>query len=273
MLGPSLLNFDRRGIEYLDGLRATLKETQLYEINGNTLGNHCSVTKLKWLKEHQPDLYHRADKLLLWGSFVAFMLGAEPAIDYSLANRTLLFDIDRGTWSEDLFDWAGLASSKLPRAVAPGTPIGTVSRQMATELGMPSHAVIVAGAHDQCANALGCGVLSEGQATYGMGTYICITPIFSQRKDPLLMIQRGLNTEHHAFPGKYVTFIYNQGGALLKWFRDTFAVADPRSNDLYTLLIAETPDGPSKVMALPHWAPCGPPHFISDSCGILAGLN
>jgi len=63
----------------------------LYGINGNTLGNQYTLTKLKWLKQHQPDLYRQARFFLPWSSFVSFMLGADPRVDYSLANRTLLF--------------------------------------------------------------------------------------------------------------------------------------------------------------------------------------
>ncbi|NIV37056.1 MAG: hypothetical protein GWN58_48790, partial [Anaerolineae bacterium] len=75
MLGPSILNFDARGEEYLGSLGQVLADDHLYRINGNTLGNHYGLTKLLWIKEHQPDLYERADKFLLWGSFVPFMFG------------------------------------------------------------------------------------------------------------------------------------------------------------------------------------------------------
>jgi xylulokinase len=92
------------------------------------------------------------------------------------------------------------------------------------------------------------------------------------------MIERGLNTEHHAVPGKYVSFIYNQGGSLVKWFRDTFAAAERRQaeeigRDIYADLIAEVPEGPSGVMVLPHFTTTGPPAFVSDSCGVVAGLR
>jgi xylulokinase len=286
VLGPSILNFDVRGEEYLERLSSALRQAQnmalpderLYRINGNTLGNHYGLTKLMWIKEHRPHLYERADKFLLWGSFVSFMLGAEPVVDYSLANRTLLFDIDRETWSEEILELAGLDRSKLPDTAPSGTVIGTVSDRVAGELGLPSNVSIVSGAHDQLANAVGCGVIQEGRAAYGMGTFICITPVFSERREPALMLQRGLNTEHHAVPGKYVTFIYNQGGSMVKWFRDTFAPAEHRQaeeagRDVYTDLFAELPSGPSRVVVLPHFTITGPPDFISDSCGVVAGLR
>jgi xylulokinase len=145
-------------------------------------------------------------------------------------------------------------------------------------LGLPPGVAIIAGAHDQCATAVGCGVIREGRAVYGMGTFLCITPVFRQRRDPVLMIERGLNTEHHAAPGRFASFIYNQGGSLVKWFRDTFAAAEHRQaraagRDVYDDLFAELPLEPSGVVVLPHFAPTGPPAFISDSCGVMAGLR
>ena len=94
ILGPSILNFDRRGAEYLPGLSRVLADDNLYAINGNSLGNQYGLTKLKWIKEHQPKLYKQAHKFLLWGSFISYMLGADPVVDYSLANRSLLFSIE-----------------------------------------------------------------------------------------------------------------------------------------------------------------------------------
>ena len=99
ILGPSILNFDARGAQFLAPLAGVLPAEHLYGINGNTLGNHYSLTKLKWLQRYQPALYERTYKFLPWGAFIAFMLGGEAAVDYSLANRTLLFDLRAETWS------------------------------------------------------------------------------------------------------------------------------------------------------------------------------
>jgi xylulokinase len=278
ILGPSILNFDVRGEEYLENLGAILPDDHLYRINGNTLGNHYGLTKLLWIRDHQPDLYERADKFLLWGSFVPFMLGADPVADYSLVNRTLLFDLDAKTWSDELLDLVGIDRAKLPDTAESGTVIGTVSPEMTSHLGLPANVSIITGAHDQCANAVGCGAIKEGRAVYGMGTFICITPVFSQRRDPALMIERGLNTEHHAVPGAFVSFVYNQGGSLVKWFRDTFAAADHRqaqaaNGDVYDDLFDEIPEGKSPTIVLPHFTTTGPPDFVSDSSGVIVGLR
>lgn len=278
ILGPSLLNFDVRGEEYLVELQRALDNEHLYQINGNTLGNQYALTKLKWIKQYRPDQYDRAAKFLHWSDFIAFMLGAEPAVDYSLANRTLLFDLDQGDWSETLIDFAGLDRDKLPRAVPSGTPVGTVAPAVAAELGLSPETLIVSGAHDQCANAVGCGVIEPGSAVYGLGTYVCITLVFMQRLDSNVMIERGLNTEHHALPDRFVSFIYNHGGSMVKWFRNTFASSEHQQalatgQDVYPALFAELPPDPSRVIALPHFAATGPPEFISDSTGVMVGLQ
>ncbi|MCP4641679.1 MAG: hypothetical protein GY851_14645 [bacterium] len=278
ILGPSILNFDVRGEEYLEGLAESLDAERLFDLNGNTLGNHYALTKLIWLKDHDPGLYAKADAFLLWAPFVAFMLGAEPVADYSLANRTLLFDLDSGDWSDELLAWSGLDRDKLPATAPSGTVIGSVSDAVADELGLPRGVSVATGAHDQCANGVGCGVTEEGRAMIGMGTYICIMPVYGARKDAAAMMPCGLNTEHHAAPGAFVSFIYNHGGSMLKWYRDTFAAEEHRhaqeqGDDIYAKLIAETPEGPSSVMVLPHFAATGPPDFITDSSGVITGLK
>ena len=278
ILGPSLLNFDVRGQEYLEQLGQALDDDGLYRLTGNTLGAAFSLPKLMWIRDHQPEIYSQTDKFLPWVGFVCFMLGAEPKTDYALANRVLGFDLERGAWSPEVLDAAGIEQDKLPEPVPSGTIIGQVSQSVADELGLPEGAQIVAGAHDQCMGALGCGAVDEGTAMYGMGTYICIVPVFGQRPEPERMMGQGLNTEHHAAPDRYVSLIYNQGGVLFKWYRDTFAhseaaQAQTAGEDIYERLLSEMPQRPSGLIVLPHFMPTGPPDFIADSRGIIAGLH
>jgi xylulokinase len=278
ILGPSILNFDIRGAEFIDPLKEQLSDSKLYGINGNPLGNQYGLTKLMWIQKYQPERYQETYKFLNWSGFVSFLLGAEPVVDYSLANRSLLFDLDRQDWSEELLHISGIAREKLPQAVPSGTLIGQLDPFLAEELGLPRNIPIVAGAHDQCANAVGCGVIRQGSAMFGMGTYFCAVPVFSTRTPTETMLSLGLNTEHHAVAGLFASFIYNQGGLLLKWYRDTYAAlehqqAKKNNRDIYADLIAEVPDSPSRVFVLPHFIPTGPPKFIDDSCGVFAGLH
>ncbi len=277
ILGSAILSSDIRGAEYVDELRGRVAQDRFYGINPNILGVNYTMPKLRWLRDHDPDLYRRADRFLLWADLVAFMLGCDPVATYSLANRTLLFDIRRQDWSDELLGVAGIERHKLGACVPGGVVIGRVSAAAARETGLPAGAAIVSGGHDQCCNSLGAGISRAGSAVCGIGTFECITPTYGHIPEAGWMLARGLNVEHHVLPGLYVSFIYNQAGSLVRWFRDTFAGADRRlieaGRDIYDALAAEMPAEPTRLLVLPHFEMTGPPLFTAESSGVIAGLK
>lgn len=276
-LGNSILSSDIRGGDLLNEVLDGLDRQSFFAINPNIPGPNYTLPKLLWLQRHQPDLYHRADIFMLWGDWIAQQLGGAPVAGYSLANRTLLFDIEREDWSDQLLERSGIARDKLPPTAAPGTVIGKVSPKAAGEWGVPSGAAIVVGGHDQCCNLLGAGIATAGKAVCGLGSFECITPAYRQRPPPEAMLRNGLNIEHALLPDLFVSFIYNQAGSLVKWFRDTFASADARNlppqTGIYDLLDAEMPPTPTNLMVLPYFEITGPPEFVTNASGVIAGLK
>ena len=274
ILYSSILNFDIRGEEYLNRIRNFISEKEIYQINGNIFGNHYTMPKLMWIKEYEKQVYDRTYKFLPWTSFISYILGAEPYVDYSLANRTLLFDINKEEWSEKLLKIAGIEKEKLPSVVPAGTEIGKVSKDAEKRTGLPSGIPIIAGAHDQCCNAVGCGVIEEDIAMYGMGTYLCIVPNFKERISADFMLKNGFNTEHHSAKGKFVTLIYNLGGLLVRWYRDTFAQKEKSEKDIYYKLFSEIKmEGESDIFVIPYFTTIGVPYFLSNTKGIIFGLK
>ncbi len=277
ILGNSIVaSVDSRGAEYIEQLRGKISEEELFRINPNPLGACYSMPKLCWIRDNQPELYNKADRFLLWGDLILYMLGGEAVAGYSLANRTLLFDIRKEDWSDRLLDLTGIQRDKLGRTVPAGTVVGEVSPGMAAELNLPAGAKLVVGGHDQCCNALGAGIYSGGQAVCGIGTFACITPVYDHIPD-LEKIPRGFNIEHHVAPGLYVSFLYNQAGSLVRWFRDTFAVADKEllgpGEDIYDKLASEMPSDPSRLLTLPYFEPTGSPGFVTGASGVIVGLK
>jgi xylulokinase len=277
ILAGCILSSDTRGMDYIEALSREISQEEFFRINPNILGPQYSLPKLLWLRQYQPALYAKAHKFLLWGDLVAFMLGCEPVTSYSLANRTLLFDIHNESWSDHLLSLTGIERTKLPTPVASGTVAGVISDGVARELNLPKGVHVVVGGHDQCCNLLGAGVHAAGKAVCGIGTFECITPVFDRIPDPPTMLQAGLNIEHHVVPHLFVSFIYNQAGALLKWFRDTFARADMErlraGEDIYDLLAQEMPEEPTSLFTLPYFEPSGPPKFVADASGVIVGLK
>ena len=277
VLANSILMFDNRGAEYSEKLAEQIGQEDFYAINPNILGASYSLPKLLWLRDNEPKLYKRTDKFLLWGGLVVFALGCEPLTSYSLANRTLLFDIRREDWSDKLLSLTGIERDKLPKCVPSGTIAGTVSDKMAERLGLSKGVKVIVGGHDQCCNSLGAGIYQAGRAVCGIGTVECITPTYNHIPQAKTMLANGLSVEHHVLDGLYVSFIFNQGGSLVRWFRDTFASADKKiidaNTDIYDVLTAEMPAGPSSLLTLPYFEVTGPPGFVSDAAGVIAGLK
>lgn len=278
ILGNAILSSDVRGADLLKAVLKDLDQASFYRINPNILGPNYSLPKLLWIKKNNPDLYRQADYFLLWVDFIAFMLGCEPVTSPSLANRTLLFDIRREDWSDKLLSLSGIDRAKLPAIRPSGTVVGTVSSQAAKEFGLDKGTQVVLGGHDQCCNALGAGAIEAGSAVCGIGTFECITPVYDRIPDQDYMLNNGLNIEHHVLSGRYVSFIYNQAGILVKWFRDTFAASAPPcpdndKNNIYDRLTAEMPSAPTRLLVLPYFDMTGPPDYVTDASGVIAGLK
>ena len=277
ILDGCILSSDTRGEQYVQDLAAQLDPQELYRINPNIPGVQYSMPKLCWVRDNQPDIYARADKFLLWGDLVGFMLGGEPITSLSHASRTLLLDVQAEDWSDTLLGLSGIDRAKLPRPAGSGTLAGTVSPDMARRLGLGDGVKIVVGGHDQCCNALGAGIHQAGRAVCGIGTFECITPVYDHIPDAAAMLAAGLNVEHHVLDGLYVSFLYNQAGCLVRWFRDTFAAADrqllPDGADIYDALAAEMPPQPTRLLVLPYFEITGPPGFVADASGAIVGLR
>jgi xylulokinase len=271
-LGRCILSSDPRGKEYVTELLSKIPMEELYPINPNIPGVNYSLPKLRWIQDNDPELYERTDTFLLWDGYLSVLLGGDPCTCYSLANRTLLFDIRGERWSEEILAATGIDGGKLPELRPSGTLCGTVSPEKARQIGLSDGVKIILGGHDQCCNALGAGIVEGGRAVCGIGTYECITPVYDRLPDLSAMAKTGLNVEHHVLPGLYASFLYNQGGALIRWFRDTFA-GEMSGDDQYERLSDEMPDGPGSILVLPYFELTGSPGYIDDGAGMIAGLR
>ncbi len=275
IIGPSILGSDVRGGEYVDRLRERINPERFYRINPNVLSAAYSMPKLCWVRAHQPDLYARAEHFLLWGDLVMYMLGCGAVTSFSHANRTLLFDLHAETWSSELIELCSLDADKLPHPLPGGAVAGELAPGAASELGLPAGVKVVVGGHDQCCNALGAGAVRAGQAVCGIGSFECIAPVYDRVPDAARMLSIGLNVEHHVLPGLYVSFLYNQAGTLVKWFRDTFAAGRPGEHGAtpYEQLAREMPSQPTNLLTLPYFEPTGSPGFVADAAGAILGLH
>ncbi len=131
-----------------------------------------TVSKLLWLKEHEPERFDRLATVLLPHDWLTFRLTGERVTDRSEASGTGYYDASTGTYDFDILElidpdrcWAPM----LPRVLGPEEPAGTVSADAADDLGLGRDVLVGAGAGDQHASALALGV-HPGDAAYVFGT-------------------------------------------------------------------------------------------------------
>lgn len=277
VLAGSPVTFDTRAVDQAARLEQAMGRDRLARITGQPPHPMFTIAKLMWWAEHEPELLAKTARFLCFGDFIASRLGAEPAIDYSMAARTMAFDIHGRHWSDEILAAAGIPVEKLPPAVPAGSPIGRVSPEIAAELGFTGTPLIVAGGHDQPCGALGAAATASGEAMLAIGTTICLAPVFVRPDERLPALDYPCYP--HVVAGRWLTLAGNfTGGSLLRWFRDTLGEPDTSrarqaGADVYDLLTAEAGDEPSPLLVLPHFAGSGAPHNDPLSRGAIVGLG
>lgn len=252
---------------------------RLFQITGMPLHPMYTVNKLMWLREHEPDLFAAASRFLCMQDFVFHQLGLPPAMDYSLAARTMAFDIHRLRWSDELLELANLDATVFSPALPSGTAIGEVPATTAEPLGLGRKVVAVTGGHDQPAGALGCGAIAEGVCMDSTGTVECVGVASSRLVLEPVLLASNLPVAPHTAPGMTMVLGYNStGGALLRWYRDTFgqaeqAEAERTGHNVYDLILMHAGAEPSPVLILPHFVGSGTPWLDAASRGAILGLT
>jgi glycerol kinase len=261
---------DRRTAPLCDALRAAGHETTFARKTGLVLDAYFSGTKLKWLLDHVADARSRAERgELAFGTVDSWLIwnlsgGAAHVTDPSNASRTLLFDIHRGEWDDEL-----LALLDVPRAVLPTVVASSGVCAHAAFLGA---AVPIAGiAGDQQAALFGQACLEPGMAknTYGTGCFLLLntgrTAVTSKNHLLSTVAWRRGDTTDYALEGS--VFI---AGAVVQWLRDGLKII--RSAAEVEALAASVPDN-GGVYLIPAFAGLGAPHWDAYARGAILGLT
>lgn len=278
-LDACLLGEDALRTHVTARLERALGRDRLFDITGRTPGPAPALAKLYWLRQQRAELYHATWRFVFLGSLVSHLLGASATCDYSLAANAFMLDTRQRRWAREVLAACDLDVTKLPDLAAAGSPLGMVAPQVARELGLRLSVRIVLGGHERACSALGAGVMHPGQSAYILGNTAHLAPIFNAIPLSSLLLQQGLSMEHHVAPDLFLCDVYNRsGGAMLRWFADALAPlekreAAARNASVYTALLAEMPEEPSRLMVIPRMAPTGPPKWDAMPMGAILGLQ
>lgn len=274
ILGDSLTGLDARGDRFLKHLMKQISPEELYHITGLQPASGFTLTNLMWLREMQPELWRKTVCFLPWADLVGFLLCGTAVCNRSLAGRTLLYDLTAGAWSEPIATAAGIDSGKLPPPERSGVPLGRVRPALARELNLSPETVVVAGAHDQCAAALGSGACRENGAMLGLGTFACLVLVHNDPGEGSPFRALKLNIEEGVEAGQFVSFLYHaSGGALIQWMRREFYRDLPEEGVFDAMFREINPESSATPCVLPFFAGTGPLDHLDGGHGLFSDLD
>jgi xylulokinase len=274
------LGMDYRGTDETTECEALFGGRTLFELTGMRPHPMNSLIKILWVKKNLPKLYEDTYKFVTYADFILGKLGSdEIVIDYTMASRTMAFDIKKLQWSQEILNKLGVDSGKLATPVPSGTVVGTISKELADELELNPKILLVAGGHDQTCAALGAGIVKDNMALDSHGTAEVISTAFSSLQLNDTMFRSYYPCYIHTISDMFFTFSLNHtGGILLKWYVENFCsediIAAAKSGDqVYQYIIERMPKGPSPVMVLPHLNGSGTPTCDLNAKGAILGLT
>lgn len=282
-LHPAMLYTDARGKEQCARLADALGEKYITERTGLRPHEMYSISKMMWIKENQPEIYKKARHAFLMMDYVIFHLTGKAQTDYSLASRTMAFDIHTLEWSREVLDAAGIPAALLSQVVPTGTIAGNITEKAAGMTGLSTKTKVVSVSHDQVAAAVGAGVFDSKTAVDGAGTVECLTPVFDGIPNMDRMYQGYFSVVPYVVPGKYVAYAFSYtGGALIQWCVDTIAKKEKERAKALGISVNEYlekeyckahGEEPGGLLVLPHFAGAATPYMDTGSKGAVLGLT
>ena len=277
VLCPTPIWMDTRAGAICDGLRETIGEDAVFKVCGNPLQPTYSLPKVLWYKEHLPDVYAKADKILQSNSYIAYRLTGEITQDISQGYGFQCFNIHSGQWDDALCKEMGLRRDLLPEIVPSHQIVGRVTAEAAAACGLAEGVPVVAGGLDAACGTLGAGVLEEGQTQeqggQAGGMSICMNQSLAE---PHLILGFHVVPERWLLQGGTVG-----GGGILRWFEKEFcgeeraaAVANKTNPFMEMDKLAEKiPAGSEGLIFLPYMAGERSPIWDANAKGVFYGLD
>ena len=263
---------DRRTADVCAQLKADGAEELVRQRTGLLLDPYFSGTKVAWMLDNVAGARARAERgELAFGTIDCFLLwrltaGRVHATDVTNASRTLLFDIHRQQWDDEL-----LRLIRVPRALLP-TVRDSSEVYGETAAGLFEHPIPIAGiAGDQQAALVGQACFEPGmvKSTYGTGCFV----LLNTGETPVLSNNRMLTTPAYRIKGRTTYAMEGSifvAGAAVKWLRDGLKVVGNAAET--AALAAQVPDGHGVYM-VPAFVGLGAPHWEPGARGLLCGLT
>jgi xylulokinase len=238
-----------------------------------------TAPKILWLRNHEPKNFEKTRKVLLPKDEIRRRLTGEYATEVSDASGMLLLDVAKRNWSRELLSALELDIELLAKCHESEEVTGRLTPGAAKLLGLSTDCVVVGGAGDCAAGAVGNGIVSKGVLSTSIGTS---GVMFVHSDDVKIDPEGRIHTFCHAVRGKWHMMGVNlSAGGSLQWFRNElckteYAIAKKAKREIYDLLTDEAAavkSGSEGLFFLPYLSGERTPHADPDARGCFVGLT
>ena len=268
VIRPAILWNDGRTAQETEYLNTVVGREKLSALTGNIAFAGFTAPKLLWMQKHEPENFKRIAKIMLPKDYINYRLTGVHACDYSDASGMLLLDVEHKCWSKEMLEICSLRENQMPRLFESYEVIGTIQGFVSGALGLPRDCVVVAGAGDNAAAAVGTGVVGEGGCNLSLGTSGTLF-ISSQRfgVDPY----NALHTFAHADGGWHLMGCMLSAASCNKWLCEEIL----KTTDYAGEQVDITPDklGRNRVFFLPYLMGERSPINDTDARACFLGMS
>lgn len=268
-LRSAIIWLDRRSARECEQLVREIGPEKLFEVSGNPMSPSYVTGKLRWIREHEPELYRQTKRLLQCNSYIVYKLSGEYSQDVSQGNGLHAFRIETASWDCSLAERMGIPAEWLPPIFACSDIVGTVTAQAAAETGLATGTPVVAGGLDAACAALGAGAVRPGevQEQGGQAGGMSIVTDRPVKHAKLIL-------SCHVARGRWILQGGTVGGGSLNWLKREFA--GEARDDFFRLANEEAArirPGCEGLIFLPYMAGERSPIWDPDAKGVFLGLS
>ena len=272
---PSILWSDQRTSAECARIVERVGAADLLRHTGNVALPGFTAPKLLWVERHWPDAYRRAASMLLPKDFVRYRLTGVRATDVSDASGTLLFDVRRRCWSEEVVRALGVNANLLPPVYEGTAPTGSVSQAASAVTGLVAGTPVIAGGGDNAAAAVGVSAIDPGVLMLSIGTS---GVLFAPLSNYPAQIDGRVHVFCHALPDRWhVMAVTLSAGGSLSWLRAVLGPLLPVTGDAaYDWMMeraADAPAGAEGLVFLPYLTGERTPYVDPRARGVFFGLH
>ncbi len=247
-------------------LSETIGKEAVYRKCGWLPNPSLDAAKILWMQKHDPTTFAAADTFISTLEYINLKLTGNNCIDPTNAAIRQLFNMESGTWDNEILNLLGISSARLPKVLPVGSIVGTLTKEAAAALGLSPKVTVYNGAHDQYCASIGSGAADTGDMLLATGTTWVVLGI----------TERLLYTDNHICPGihpvqgKYGAMAsLVSAGSALNWYKD-IVNADFQAMDKEAATRALDA---KELFVLPYVLGAGFPHNRTDLRGAMFGLD